>query len=84
MTALARNRVRGRWPWMLSPLMAMTVNVHVNLAPRPAPEKFAKFANFDVSVPRTPSDAASYQRGRPVPCHPEATSLHLQDLVIHG
>jgi hypothetical protein len=65
---------------MLSALMAMTVNVHVNLAPRPAPENFAKFAklaNFDVSVPRTPSEAASYQHGRPVACHPEDT----RDLV---
>ena len=65
--------------------MAMTVNVHENLklAARPAPEKFAKFAdiakfaNFNGSVPRTPLDAASNQRGRPLSCHPEVT----RDLV---
>jgi hypothetical protein len=63
--------------------MAMTVNFHVNLAPHPAPEKFAKFAkfaNFNVSAPRTPPAAALYQRGRTYPCHPKET----RDLVKRG
>jgi len=29
-----------------TPLLKMTVNVNVKLAPHPAPEKFAKFAKF--------------------------------------
>ena len=31
---------------MRSPLLKMTVTATVKLAPRPAPEKFAKFAKF--------------------------------------
>jgi hypothetical protein len=34
--------------------------------------------------PGTPPDAASFQRGHTLPCHPGDTSQHLQDLVKRG
>src|SRR4051794_28747781 len=51
----------------------VNVNVNLKLAPRPAPEKFAKFAkfaNFNVSRPRTASEAALYHCGH----HPPLSS----------